>query len=487
VKTVTNYKNQEVLSRYEYDYDNNGNITTVSEQMGSEPPRISRYQYDELDRLKTITRWNETGVTYTYNARGDRTVAEGYVPQLDKTDADYTFNEWNQLTRVVRNGETITFQYDASGLRSQKTSSAGTRRYIYEPGGRLLAEKDASNQMLASYIWGPDRLLFRKNADDQVYYYLYNGHGDVVQIVDAAGSIVNQYRYDEWGRITEQTETVPNEFKYAGETCDAETGLYYLRARYYDPDTGRFISKDSMEGDLWNPLSQNLYTYCENDPLGNVDPWGQAVKPLRELATQYQASRISYDWRTRTATITIGGTTRNFKATEEQARAGKIEIEEREFYKAFGIKTPRDVALSFAKNVAEGAADAKITSDLIEPLPEYETEIIRGIPGLGKGSRVVAYVPRYGVKAVKGLSKIAGPTAIGVYGYDVYKDCTTYEGNDRYKAVAITTGGVVVTAGIVALAVGTLPVWATVIIGAGVAVGMDYIGDKAKQTYLGRP
>ncbi|MDD3894011.1 MAG: RHS repeat-associated core domain-containing protein, partial [Syntrophomonadaceae bacterium] len=76
------------------------------------------------------------------------------------------------------------------------------------------------------------------------------------------------------GNITSQTETIENEFKYAGQIYDSETGLYYLRARYYDPTTGRFISKDSNEGSIVNPLSLNLYTYCENDPLGNIDPTG---------------------------------------------------------------------------------------------------------------------------------------------------------------------------------------------------------------------
>jgi uncharacterized protein RhaS with RHS repeats len=70
------------------------------------------------------------------------------------------------------------------------------------------------------------------------YYYLYNGHGDVVQMVNTSGAVVNSYAYDVWGNITSQKEETLKAFKYTWEVYDEETGLYYLRARYYDPSTG---------------------------------------------------------------------------------------------------------------------------------------------------------------------------------------------------------------------------------------------------------
>lgn len=78
----------------------------------------------------------------------------------------------------------------------------------------------------------------------------------MVQIVDTSGKTVNEYSYDEWGNITGQIEETFNSFKYAGEVYDAETGLYYLRARYYDPSMGRFLNEDTYEGQIDNPLSQ---------------------------------------------------------------------------------------------------------------------------------------------------------------------------------------------------------------------------------------
>jgi RHS repeat-associated protein len=93
-------------------------------------------------------------------------------------------------------------------------------------------------------------------------------------MVDTSGAVVNSYAYDVWGNITSQKEETPNPFKYTGEVYDEETGLYYLRARYYDPSIGRFLNEDTYEGQIDNPLSQNLYTYVSNNPLIYSDPSG---------------------------------------------------------------------------------------------------------------------------------------------------------------------------------------------------------------------
>ncbi|MNV50396.1 tRNA(Glu)-specific nuclease WapA precursor [compost metagenome] len=126
---------------------------------------------------------------------------------------------------------------------------------------------------------------------------MYNGHGDVVQVIDENGTVVNKYQYDEWGNILQQEEKVPNSFKYAGELQDEETGLYYLRARYYDPSVGRFISKDTYEGDVSNPLSLNLYSYTNNNPLGKIDPSGHLpVNPdLWKANLAINQQKIAYE------------------------------------------------------------------------------------------------------------------------------------------------------------------------------------------------
>jgi RHS repeat-associated protein len=103
---------------------------------------------------------------------------------------------------------------------------------------------------------------------------MYNGHGDVVQTVSEEGVIENQYDYDIFGAPTLTIEQYSNSIRYTGEYLDNETGLYYLRARYYNSSIGRFLSEDSYWGDNVNPLSLNLYTYCLNDPIKFIDPSG---------------------------------------------------------------------------------------------------------------------------------------------------------------------------------------------------------------------
>jgi YD repeat-containing protein len=94
--------------------------------------------------------------------------------------------------------------------------------------GRTIAETDGNDNITAQNIWGHKPLA--RKIKGKYYYYLYNGHGDVVKIVDESGKIVNRYKYDEWGNNLEETEEIENPLKYTGEYYDEESGMYYLRA-----------------------------------------------------------------------------------------------------------------------------------------------------------------------------------------------------------------------------------------------------------------
>lgn len=98
-----------------------------------------------------------------------------------------------------------------------------------------------------------------RSMTDKSYYYLYNGHGDVVQIVDTSGTIVNSYDYDVWGNFITKQETIDNHFTYFSQTYDEITALYYLRARYYDPTTGCFTQQDpAKDGYNWYMLPKHM-------------------------------------------------------------------------------------------------------------------------------------------------------------------------------------------------------------------------------------
>ena len=131
---------------------------------------------------------------------------------------------------------------------------------------------DIVGSSVVKYVRGIN--LIYMDAAGAVSYYSYNAHGDVVGLTDASGAVIKSYRYDAFGVEQGAVAGDANLFRYCGEYWDAETGTYYLRARYYNPVTGRFMSEDSNMGDYNDPLSLNLYTYCYNNPVRYFDSTG---------------------------------------------------------------------------------------------------------------------------------------------------------------------------------------------------------------------
>ena len=144
---------------------------------------------------------------------------------------------------------------------------------------------------MARYLRGAN--LIAREQDGAAQYYLFNAHGDVTQRLDALGNLLKNYRYDAFGNEENPEPLDVNPFRYCGEYFDRETGDYYLRARSYDPRTGRFTAEDStrsaeisLPGDkkAVDPLSLNIYTYCHNDPIKYVDVTGNFALSAAALA-----------------------------------------------------------------------------------------------------------------------------------------------------------------------------------------------------------
>lgn len=213
-----------------------------------------------------------------------------------------TYDGFNRLKKAVtvKSGDRseIEFTYNGDGLRTQKTvRSAKTpdiakeTNYVYDR-QHVILELDSSGKLSTRYIRGINYIA-RMNQAEKYTYYLYNGHGDVVQTVTASGEVQNQYDYDVFGNRTLTIEVYAESIQYAGEFYDAESGLYYLRARYYDPYTARFISEDSYRGEDTNPLSLNLYTYAHNNPILFLDPTGHWAAGDEKLNVEAQAKIIA--------------------------------------------------------------------------------------------------------------------------------------------------------------------------------------------------
>ena len=145
---------------------------------------------------------------------------------------------------------------------------------MVDPSGalsKILAETDNSGNITTYYVYGLG-LVSKITPEGKAYYYHYDGIGSTVAITDSSGSIVNKYAYDAFGSVLKSEEQITNPFKYVGRfgVMDEGNGLLYMRARYYDPEVGRFTNKDpiGLSGGL------NLYAYVGNNPVKFVDPIG---------------------------------------------------------------------------------------------------------------------------------------------------------------------------------------------------------------------
>ena len=177
--------------------------------------------------------------------------------------ASFTYDVFGQQATATYNGTTTTYTYNAQGIRVAKTT-AGNRTDFLLDGGNVAAEQ--TDGEITTYLRGVN--LIARSDGDATEYYLYNAHGDVVQRTDSSGAVTKAYSYDAFGVEQNPDSTDPNPFRYCGEYFDRETGTYYLRARYYSPETGRFTQEDpSCDGLNW-------YSYCGCDPLNYLDPTG---------------------------------------------------------------------------------------------------------------------------------------------------------------------------------------------------------------------
>ncbi|UFJ41428.1 hypothetical protein LOK74_02510 [Brevibacillus humidisoli] len=256
-------------------YDDFGNIAAVLRD-----GQVWTYQYDEIDRIVEEANPGEQVREYQYDGLGNRKrQLSGEFP-MPTESWEYEYDALNRLIEAEVDDTEARYTYYPNGLRATKTVEGETTQYVYFK-GRVVEELDASGRIKAQNVYG-NQLVLRKDAavSGKSGFYLYNSHGDVMKVVDKnTGRTLNEYQYDAWGNPVDagHREEMSNPFRYAGEVYDEETGMYYLRARYYDPRIGRFVTEDTYKGQVDNPLTLNRYTYVHNNPLRYVDPSGHRL------------------------------------------------------------------------------------------------------------------------------------------------------------------------------------------------------------------
>jgi RHS repeat-associated protein len=275
--------NQVTISLYteeKYSYDGLGNIAGLTKRMKSTSGAVLStktygYAYDGVNRITQETLPGGVKPSYTYDERGNRLSFQPQTTPNPTVRNLYSYNALNQVSSAIQlsGGNTASqavYTYYGDGLRATKTVNGKRTRYVYL-NGNVIDELDSSGNVKARNVWG-NELLFRRDVTaGKSGYYFYNGHGDVTKVQDSANESVDlaTYEYDIWGNVTAGTTSsnFSNPFRYTGEIQDDESGLIYLRARYYDPSEGRFLTEDTVEGQVDNPLTLNLYAYVHNNPL----------------------------------------------------------------------------------------------------------------------------------------------------------------------------------------------------------------------------
>ena len=213
---------------------------------------------------------DDTLLGETYDGNGNVTATGG------KT---FSYDSQNEL--ISANGGAVTVVYDGFGNRVSKTANGVTTKYLVNdvnPTGypQVFDELTAST-VTRTYTYGLQRIS-ENQVIDNVWtpsFYGYDGFGTVRQLTNTAGAVTDTFEYDAFGNAITHTGTTPNNYLYRGEQYDSDLGLYYLRARYYNPLTGRFMGRDPEDGNQFDPASLHRYLYAQGDPVNWVDPRGR--------------------------------------------------------------------------------------------------------------------------------------------------------------------------------------------------------------------
>ena len=273
--SISNLVNHEVF----YAYNKNNQLKQQRELLGGTSDNYNGF----IEVVKD----------YDYDANGN-TIRQTTSGQADESVVEYTYNQWNQMTQYKgADGSIATYTYDGTGMRTSKTYNDVTTKFYWDRG--YISNEAVDGTFTANNYIGAQG-IFARESGDTTNYMFKNGHGDVVKLV-SNGTVTQNYDFDAYGNQKGESNTADtNPFRYCGEYFDQESGLIYLRARYYDPSAGRFTSEDPIQdGDNW-------YIYASNNPILYSDPFGLYNRWLAvSYAMQYATCTNPYYQRFDTA------------------------------------------------------------------------------------------------------------------------------------------------------------------------------------------
>lgn len=321
---IRSVKGSSTLSSFTYTLDNAGNPLTVTGTGGT-----TTYQYDALDRLADVcfqtscpkardpfirytydpvgnikTEARPSGTTsYGYNA-GDEltskgTTTYGYNDNGDETAAGssrFSYDMADRLTSATVGGTTTTYAYAGDGRRLKATQGSSITNYLWDESAdlpQLALERDGSNNLLRRYLNGPDPLSMTTGG--ATYYYHHDGLGSIANVTSATGAAQWTYGYEPFGTTRTETKNASkaptNLLRFTGQLYDTATSLYDLRARQYDPASGRFLSLDPLAQGLARAPTSH-YVYASDRPTVLTDPSGLCGWPTGPGSDESKLLRV---------------------------------------------------------------------------------------------------------------------------------------------------------------------------------------------------
>ena len=399
-KTSITYPAGKILK---YGYDAVNRLIRVEDWIG----QITQYSYDAANRLVRVSYSNGTSGEYEYDAAGRVTHFENARPNgsaissydftpdavghhvaarivepllanftprthsiavdsenriVSFDDSPATYDANGNLTRIgadifaydfedrlvtwTRSARRIDYQYDASGNRLVKNVSGKVVRYIYDVSGRLpqiIAEADSNGAIVAYYVYGLG-LISRITPGGNSTFYHYDFRGSTIGITDASANIVVTYAYDPFGSAISSADAEWNPFRFLGRYGAIDDGgILQIRARYYVPDLGRFLTKDSDTPDLLDSQSWNRYSYTSNEPITSIDIDGRGIiswanDQIGQLSDSVYGS-VNRVWRQSKQAFEEGKA--KAKAAWQQAKVAANELWQRaRFYTPLVVQLP---------------------------------------------------------------------------------------------------------------------------------------------------
>ena len=280
---IVNNKTNKTES-YAYEYDKVGNMISKSNIL-SDTNNITDYTYNDLNQLVSSETSNlSTGKTtskktYSYDENGNNIKEVDSIKNITKEMTYDVDNRLDTYTQTENNKTTTQSNlYNGDGQRIQKTEGDNSINYYYQNGNVLYTTDKDEKKTSHNFVGLEGNTISTMRYDlTGLEYYVYNKDikSSTTNIIDNNKNSKISYKYSDFGETEEFGDTdFYNEIAYTGGIYDQSTSLYYLNARYYNPEDARFITQDTYRGEVNNPSSLHLYVYCINNPINYMDPYG---------------------------------------------------------------------------------------------------------------------------------------------------------------------------------------------------------------------